>query len=27
MAPKKGVDPVIQSALDSPWAETASRCA
>jgi VWFA-related protein len=23
MAPKKGVDPVIQSALDSPWAEGA----
>jgi hypothetical protein len=23
MAPKKGVDPVIQSALDSPWAEDA----
>jgi len=23
MAPKKGVDPVVQSALDSPWAEDA----
>jgi VWFA-related protein len=23
MAPKKGIDPVIQSALDSPWAEDA----